>query len=96
MRLQGVRTFGMVRPMDSLWLPPCIALVLLVGCAGVGDPASDSLKSRLVERETKSLVRQASARIQAARLESETGFIEPPLPEPDLTRPVSELIPWKD
>lgn len=77
-------------------LPPTIVVLFLTGCAGIGDSASESLKSRLVEREANSLVRQASARIQCSQMEMQGGFVEAPLPEPDLASPVDELVPWKD
>lgn len=86
----------MVPAMEFPRILLCITVFAAAGCASTAGTAPDALKTRLLEREGRSLHQQATARIQALQWENATGILEVPLPEPNLALPVSELVPWTD
>ena len=96
MRLQWESLWEIVPAMEPQRILLCIAVFAAAGCASSNGIAPDALRARLLDRERHSLHQQATARIQALQWENTTEFFEVPLPEPNLTSPVSELIPWKD
>jgi hypothetical protein len=96
MRLQQATACDIVRAMIRWRFFLGLIVLAVTGCSTHGGAVPDRLKTRLLEREKQSRDRAAMARLEASQQQEAAGLIEVALPEPDLSSPVAELIPWKD